>query len=93
MTDEELLEEAYRRYPIGTRFISNISDGGIERIVEPYHDEKKRMSYTVIGEESNPTIYVQEGMRSPLGTCSNPRLYTNGKWCPLLEEIINYEIF
>jgi len=100
LNDEQLLEEAYRKYPIGTIFKSIFVDGGDERKVIPYHSKDICMSYKVKPNGNGAftgkrTIYVQGGMECQ-GSCgtSNPTLYVEGKgWCPIIGENFNYEMY
>lgn len=82
MNIDELIQEAYRRYPIGTWFKSIHSDKGEWREVR-YWKKKTSMEY-------GPT-YGAGGVRCSSGMgyddhseflTSNPVMYRNGVWCP-----------
>ena len=93
MTDTQLLKEAYRRYPIGAKFKSTISDGGEQRIVVPYHDGDKEMTYEVSIRDGKKRVYVRKGMKCGERACSNPSLWHEDLgWCPLVGDF-NYEIY
>lgn len=93
-TNKQLLKEAYRRFPIGTRFLSNIADKNLEREVRPYEDDDDAMEYVILDEGEERKVYVTGGMSTLEGGCSNPYLYQeNVGWCPIIEEQINYEIY
>lgn len=70
---EELLEEAKRRFPIGTKFISFY---GIVQTVhsEPYFRNTKIHVITPISEYSSPL------------RVSNPSIYDEGQWAKVVKE-------
>ena len=100
-TNEELLKEAYRRFPIGTVFNSIFSDNKQKRTVSPYHPERIEMEYVVQGDvrDGVRTIYVVGGMDTSRMddkgfNCSNPTLYKEDLgWCSVITKTEEYEIY
>jgi len=89
MKKDELIQEAYRRYPIGTFFKSIFSDRGKVRKVALYcsqKDIKWRWSEYCKGE-----IEAYNGIHTPSGSGlkASPSIYKDGKWAP----IVNNQIY
>lgn len=78
---EDLVKEAERRYPIGTKFISFRDEGRI-REVQPY-DGYITVKWYI---DSNGYVRADNGMRTKGGFCSNPTVYENGKWAEIVTE-------
>jgi len=83
MTKKELLAEAYRRFPIGTKFKSSFDDDDMIREIKPYAGNK---SVTFIvdtgaGLDGKTTIIrCDNGINVDDDGCSNPRVYKDGVW-------------
>lgn len=79
-----LLDEAYKRYPIGTKFISK-TDNGLIREIKPYGTHN-----TVKFElTENNKIWCSNGLDiGKGGCCSNPFLYEEGKWVEIVETTV-----
>lgn len=85
---EELIAEAYRRYPIGTKFKS-LDDGGAIREVKPYAGN----SIVVWVLDRNGKLRADNGMfndifddRGRKHLCSNPHIYHEGVWAEIVQE-------
>lgn len=81
---ERLLEEAYRRYPVGTKFKSACDDNKV-REIRPYN-EGESLIWRV-----NPSlteVRSDNGIKTFGEFCSNPTIYENGKWAEIVEEIV-----
>jgi hypothetical protein len=93
MTPEELIKEAYRRYPLGSVFKSIFSDHGKYRKVIPYNKDRP---IKFVLQYNNTVIRPVPGMKAidvdGKHVCSNPAVYENGKWCPSNEYDIVKEI-
>lgn len=88
LSEKELIEEAYRRYPIGTKFKSP-DDGGAIREVKPYAGR-----FTVVWAlDRNGKLRADNGMfndifddRGRKTFCSNPHIYHEGVWAEIVQE-------
>lgn len=87
---KELLAKVYRDYPIGTKFICHKSKK--VREVQPYEGNIK-VKYIISGNN----IWCDNGMFTKHidGTyaCSNPFLYKDGVWAPIITDEPQYEIY
>lgn len=86
MTNGELLEKAYRDYPIGTKFVS-WDDTSRVREIKPYPGRSE-----IIWSIDNDTRKVRcnNGMfyENPEGGnnfCSNPHIYYKGEWAKIIQ--------
>lgn len=86
---DKLLAEADRRgfNKIGTKFLSIHSDDGKERVID-YYDRDSPISWYLC---SGTALRSKDGLYNR-GTCSNPAIYENGKWCPIICND-NYKIY
>ena len=82
MNDEELLAEAKRKYPIGTKFIS-FNDGNRIRTVNPYAG-KKTVTWKICGKDVRSYNGLYTIADDGDGACSNPLIYCNGKWAKIV---------
>lgn len=93
MTPEELIAEAYRRYPRGSVFKSIFTDEGRYRKVLPYNNDRKT---EFIWESRSKSIRAMPGMKTEDihggHACSNPVVYRDGKWAPGREYDVVKEI-
>jgi hypothetical protein len=87
-SEEELIAEAYRRYPIGTKFISPDDKGAIRKVL-PYGNN----STVVWVVDRHGKVRANNGMfngvsddwgRRPF--CSNPHIYHEGVWAEIVHE-------
>lgn len=79
---DDLLAEAKRRYPIGTKFISEFDDSGAIREIYPF-DLNKGVSFEFEGDN----IRIENGISiSRTYGCSNPLIYKNGKWAEIVSK-------
>lgn len=99
---ESLLEEAYRRYTIGTKF-KQLNEGpgygdqtGRIREIQPYY--KGEDVTFIIGNDND--VYCNSGLLpediNGEPVCSNPRLRINGVWAEIVPDVNqfeNYEIY
>lgn len=82
---EDLIKEAERRYPLGTKFIS-ADDRGRTREVQPFGKES-----TVIWRywDVSKEIRCENGMYiediKGRSACSNPHIYKNGVWAEIVK--------
>lgn len=80
-TKEDLLEEAKRRYPIGTKFISLVpEDANMIREIKPYQGRD-----TVEFSTTNNVVRCKNGIYNGNGGCSHPYIYRDGKWAEIVE--------
>lgn len=82
---EDLIEEAKRRYPIGTKFIS-VEDGDMIRTVSPYGSNKTVEWKVITWRSDSNAIYALNGINTKGGGCSNPIIYWNGNWAKIVDE-------
>ena len=91
MTDKEMIAEAIRKYPIGTIFKSP-DDEGNWRKAEPYQGSSKK---TFTFQYHDGIVRSHNGMNTNARfiikgdseyICSNPAVYKNGKWAPIMGE-------
>ena len=88
LSKEELLEEAKRRYPVGTYFKSP-DDGYKIREVKPYNIGSD-ITWYWSEEPKGPVIrslsslFCQDVEGKP--TCSNPHVYKDGKWAEIVSK-------
>ena len=88
LSEEELIAEAYRRYPIGTKFKSP-DDRGAIREVKPYAGK-----FTVVWAlDRHGKLRADNGMfndifddRGRKTFCSNPHIYYEGVWAEIVQE-------
>ena len=85
---EELLAYAKEHYTIGVTFSSIFSDNGEERKIVPWsetHDNSVKWAYL----KSQKRIYNQNGLgkEGKEVLCSNPSIWKDGKWAPIIKEI------
>lgn len=87
--EEQLIAEAYRRYPIGTKFKSSDDKGAI-REVQPY----KGHSAVVWALDRHGKLRADNGMfndvydeRGRRNLCSNPHIYHKGVWAQIVHEM------
>ena len=90
MSNEELLKEAERRYPIGTMFKSfdkTQKGKDIIRIVKDY-DSENPVGYYIGSIRDN--FYIHSGMYpfciKGKDVCSNPTVYENGIWAEIVDK-------
>jgi hypothetical protein len=81
---ERLLEEALKRYPVGTKFKS-VCDGDRVREIQPYH-EGDSLIWKVNSDLTE--IRSDNGIKTFDEFCSNPTIYENGKWAEIVEETV-----
>lgn len=87
LSEKELIAEAYRRYPIGTKFKSPDDKGAI-REVKPYAGR----STVVWALDRNGKLRADNGMfndvldRGRKTLCSNPHIYHEGVWAEIVHE-------
>lgn len=87
LKEEELLKEAYRRFPIGTKFISTFSDKGRTIEIKPFSTNKDVVFSIGYYSWDNykPSVRCENGING--GGCSNPQLYIEGKgWCEIVKD-------
>ena len=79
---KDLLEEAVRRYPIGTKFKSEFSDNGTIREVKPYRNHTTCEWYW---DTHAKGIRSANGLYNAMpNACSNPLIYEDGKWAEIV---------
>jgi len=80
---KDLLEEAERRYPIGTKFKSEFSDNGTIREVKPYSRHHTTCEW--YWDTHAKGIRSANGLYNAMpNACSNPLIYENGKWAEIV---------
>lgn len=80
-SEVDLLAEAKRRYPIGTKFRSFEKPDTV-RIVTLWHD-----AHSIIWklQDGGKTVRSENGIGDNLG-CSNPAIYKNGQWAEIVSD-------
>lgn len=88
LSEKELIAEAYRRYPIGTKFKSPDDKGAI-REVKPYGNN----STVIWALDRHKKLRTDNGMfndifddRGRKTFCSNPHIYHEGVWAEIVQE-------
>lgn len=84
--DELLIKEAYRKFPIGTKFKSIFSDNGMIREIAPYDKYDNTVKFTIWYNDKDKYIHCDNGIDCSKGGCSNPFIWKNGEWAPTVTE-------
>lgn len=88
MTNEELLAEAKRRYPVGTIVISCMEE------YQKYPMKIKHFSHSA--QNVNEIFFKGDKTDNPYSNC-NPCVYYKGKWAEIIQpsvlKEVNFDVF
>lgn len=90
MNKKELLVEAYRRFPIGTKFKSSFDDNDMIREIKPYAGNKSvifKIEPGVGGDVNTIVIRCDNGISDYDDGCSNPSIYKDGVWVSVISNV------
>ena len=87
---QELLDEAKRRYPIGTKFVS-LDDNSEIREVKEFDSKTPISFYKSQSTRRRSSLDIRSTMFQFENCCSNPSVFSNGKWADIIQETINLD--
>jgi len=83
--ESHLIKEAERRgFVKGIKFKSIFSDKGAERKLEYFSSNQEEFKWQYL--DNMDALYCNNGIATYHRFCSNPFIYRNGQWCPIVPD-------